>query len=188
MAVTTGANDSELVFQQVVEGLFHVGLRGKMTPVLQARLREAGLDLSRPLAPAYPRADWNRFVQITAETLWPGEPPEVSYHALGRQLLQGYAETFLGKALVGIVRLVGPRRALDRMTRNFRSGGNYNDTRVTEQAPGDVLFWMNEPDLHPAYVAGILSAAMEMAGAKQLDIQVQARDAAGCTYRIRWAA
>ena len=179
--------ENEYVFQQAVEGLFIVGLKGKLTPLLDQRLREAGLDLSRPFAPAYPRSDWNNFIRISAETLWPDEPPERAYHALGRQLLLGYAETLLGKALSAMLKLVGPRRALERMTRNFRSGSNYNATRVTDVGPGEVLFWMNEPDLHPSYVAGILEASLEMAGARQLELHVHERDAQGCTYRIRWA-
>jgi uncharacterized protein (TIGR02265 family) len=59
---------------------------------------------------------------------------------------------------------------------------------VTEVGPGEVLFWMNEPELHPAYVGGMLETALEMAGARGLDIQVHARDGLGCTYRIRWGA
>jgi uncharacterized protein (TIGR02265 family) len=179
--------ENAFVFQQVLEGLFIVGLKGKITPLLDERLRAAGLDLSRPFAPAYPREDYNRFVRITAETLWPDEPPERAYHALGRQLLQGYSHTLLGKALAAMLKVIGPRKALDRMTRNFRSGSNYNDTRVTDVGPGEVLFWMNEPELHPSYVAGIVEAALELAGARQLDIQVHEQDAQGCTYRIRWA-
>ncbi|MGA9524411.1 MAG: DUF2378 family protein [Myxococcaceae bacterium] len=180
--------ESELVFQQAVEGLFRVGLRGKVTPELQSRLRNAGLDLFRPLEPAYPRAAWNQFIRITAETLWPEDPPERAYHALGRQLLIGYSATLIGKALAGILRLIGPRRTLDRMTHNFRSGGNYNVIRVTHEGPREALLWMNEPYLHPSYVAGILDAALELAGAPQIDIQVHARDPEGCTYRIRWGS
>ncbi|MCI0573150.1 MAG: DUF2378 family protein [Myxococcaceae bacterium] len=188
MADSTPPRETELVFQQTVEGLFHVGLRGRVTPELEARLRNAGLDLSRPLAPAYPRSAWNHFIRLTAETLWPDSPPELAYHALGRQLLTGYAETLVGKALATIQRLVGPKRTLERMTHNFRSGANYNLTRVTHVGPGEALFWMNEPHLHPSYVAGILDAALCLAGAEHVDIRVLARDTEGCTYRIHWGA
>lgn len=178
--------EAELVFQHAVEGLFLVGLKGQVTPPLQARLREAGLDLSRPLLPAYPRAAWNHFIQVTAETLWPTEPDERAYHALGRQLLLGYSRTLMGGAIVRLLRLIGPRRTLDRMTQNFRSGGNYNLCRTTDVGPREVLFWLNEPTLHPAYVAGIIDATLELVGVQQRDIQVHQRDDEGCTYRVRW--
>ena len=178
--------EAELVFQHAVEGLFHVGLKGRVTPQLQARLREAGLDLSRPLKPAYPRAAWNHFIQIAAETLWSGEPPERAYHALGRQLLLGYSRTLMGGAILRLLRLIGPRRTLDRMTQNFRSGGNYNLCRATSVGPREMLFWMNEPTLHPSYVAGIIDMTLELVGVQQRDIQVQNKDAEGCTYRVTW--
>jgi uncharacterized protein (TIGR02265 family) len=180
--------EAELVFQHAVEGLFHVGLKGRMTPPVQARLKDAGLDLARPLLPAYPRAAWNHFIQISAEGLWPGEPPERAYFALGRQLLLGYSRTLMGGAIIRLLRLIGPRRTLDRMTQNFRSGGNYNRCSATDVGPHEVLFWLNEPLLHPGYVAGILDAVLELVGVTQRDVQVHARDAEGCTYRVRWEA
>jgi uncharacterized protein (TIGR02265 family) len=185
MQVSFEAPEHELVFQQAVEGLFFVGLQGRVTPELRTRLKAAGLDLGR-LAPAYPRKSWNQFIRLTVETLWPGERPEEAYHALGRQLLEGYAETLVGKAIAGVLRLIGPRRSLQRMTYNFRSGSNYNQCECREVGPSEVLFWMNEPDLHPSYVAGILDAALEISGAKRREISVQAKDEKGCTYRVRW--
>jgi uncharacterized protein (TIGR02265 family) len=181
-------SESELVFQQSVEGLFQIGLKGQVTPELVARLRAAGLDLARPLAPAYSREVWERCLQVTAELLWRGEPPERAYHRLGRCLIEGFAETLMGRALVGIVRLVGPRRTLERMTRNLRSGCNYSATHVTDAGPAEVLLWVNEARLPPAYVAGLLEATLAFAGARGVDIQVHARDKNGCTYRVRWDA
>lgn len=178
--------EAELVFQHAVEGLFLVGLKGRVTPELQARLRSAGLDLSRPLMPAYPRAAWNSFIQITAESLWPEESPERAHHALGRQLLLGYSRTLMGGAILRLLRLIGPRRTLERMTQNFRSGGNYNLCRATAVGPREMLFWMNEPTLHPSYVAGIIDMTLELVGVQQRDIQVQLKDAEGCTYRVTW--
>jgi uncharacterized protein (TIGR02265 family) len=180
------APGSQFVFAQAVEGLFCVGLRGKLTPTLKTRLKDAGLDLGKKLEPAYPRNDWNHFIRITVEALYPGVPEERAYHSLGRQLLGGYAETLVGKALAGMLRLIGPKRTLSRMTNNFRSGGNYNLCKVTELKPAEHLFWLNEPELHPAYVAGILEAALELAGARGVHIAVQSRDAEGCTYLVRW--
>ncbi len=182
----TPVPEVELVFEQAIEGLFKMALRPRMTEQLEARLLQAGLDLSRPLRPAYPRAEWNDFVRIAAESLWPGKSPEVAYRELGRALIDGYTQTLMGKAIASIVKLIGPRRMLERMTRNLRSGGNFNLTRVTDLAPQEVEFWINEPYLHPAYVAGMLEAALQLSGAKGVALAVLARDGQGCTYRIHW--
>jgi uncharacterized protein (TIGR02265 family) len=177
---------TEFVFAQAIEGLFFVGLKGRITPSLKARLLQAGLDLSKGLEPAYTRPQWNEFIRITAEALWPGVPEQDAYRSLGHQLLNGYAETLVGKALLGMMRLIGPRRTLQRMTHNFRSGGNYNECKVTELSPTEALFWLNEPYLHPGYVQGILEVAMPLSGAKDVKIEVKSRDAQGCTYYVSW--
>ena len=49
MGVPAVAVTEELVFQQAVEGLFVVGLRGMISPVLKNKLKAGGLDLSRKL-------------------------------------------------------------------------------------------------------------------------------------------
>ncbi|MBF5043221.1 DUF2378 family protein [Aggregicoccus sp. 17bor-14] len=185
---TPGPGEPELVFDHAVEGLFHVGLKGQVTPELRARLADAGLDLARPLLPTYRRADWNRFLQLTAELLWPHGSHEQAYHQLGRQLLVGYSRTLTGAAMLRLLRLIGPRRTLERMTQNFRAGCNYNLSQLTEVGPTEVLLWLNEPTLHPAYVAGVVDAALEHVGVARRDVSVHARDAQGCTYRVRWEA
>ena len=182
-----GPSEAELVFQQAVEGLFNVGLRGRVTQELRARLREQGLDLAQRMQPAYPRQQWNAFVRVAAETLWPGEPPEAAYRALGRRLVLGYGETLVGRAIKGMLKVIGPRRTLERMTRNFRSGGNYNECSVNSVEATEILFWINEPYIHAAYMAGALEAALELAGARGIHVEVAARDARGCTYRVSWA-
>lgn len=180
------ADAPELVFAPAVEGLFRVGLRDRVTPALAERLRAAGLDLSRPLLPAYPRALWVHVIQLAAASLGPADDPPRALHALGRRMVEGYTETLIGRAMVSVIRLLGPRRVLDRMQHTLRSGGNFNRTRVTELAPRDVLFWLNEPYVDPAYVRGMLERTLEYAGARGLDVAVHARDAEGCTYRVRW--
>lgn len=186
MAALAVPAEKEFVFQQAVEGLFKVGLRSHRTPELEQRLRQVGLDLARPLLPAYPRPVWNQLLRVTAETLWPASSQDVAYRALGRQMILGYMETLVGRALTSLVRMLGPRRMLDRMERNLRSGCNYNLTRVTEVGPAEVLFWVNEPLIPPAYLQGLLEAALEQTGVHALHVEPTVQDAEGCTYRIRW--
>ena len=178
----------EVVFAHAVEGLFREGLAGRVTPQLRARLKLAGIDLDRPLAPAYPRTLWNHALEMTARELWPELPLDRAFFLLGRQLVVGYAQTLMGRALLTMTRLLGPRRTLARMTHNFRSGGNYNEFRTTEVGPGRHRVWVNEPHLPPTYVAGTLDAALEFSGARSLAIEVETRDAQGCTYSVRWDA
>ena len=175
----------EVVFGHALQGLFEVGLRGRVTPTLAARLKAVGVDLSRPFDIAYPREVWGRVLALTAAELWPAEPTDRAFFLLGRQMLLGYTETLLGRALVSLVKLLGPRRLLGRMTHNLRSGCNYNETKLEDLGPGRARFWINEPALPPGYVAGLLDAAMEIAGASERGWEVVHRDAKGCTYDLR---
>ena len=54
-----------LMFAHAVEALFGRALRGQVTERLKARLRQAGLDLDRPLLPAYPIAVWIAALEIS---------------------------------------------------------------------------------------------------------------------------
>lgn len=178
--------DTDLVFQSAVEGLFVTGLKGRITPELDAKLRAAGLDLSKPLEPAYPRARWNTFIRVAIATLYAGELEATSYRALGRQLVDGYSEGILGKAIVGVLRLIGPGRTLERMSRNLRSGSNYNVCETRSLGDRDVLFWINEPDIPLHFSMGMIERAMEFSGARGLVLTPEKQDAEGCSFRVRW--
>jgi hypothetical protein len=48
------------VFEHTVEGLFRFSLRGRLSQQAWQVLRVAGIDLSKPLLPAYPYETWRR--------------------------------------------------------------------------------------------------------------------------------
>ena len=180
--------EPELVFQHAIEGLFLMGLKGRVTDDVKRQLRTAGLDLDKPLAASCSRAQWNRYVQIAVAGIWAGEPDAVAYHAMGRRLALGYTETLVGRAVAGVLRLIGPRRTLERMDRSFRSGNNYTVCRLTQRSPTEASFWINETTLHPAMTTGLLEAGLELSGAKGSKIDIEGQDAEGCAYRVTWQA
>ncbi len=129
------ARPQEVVFEQAVEGLLRNALRGKVTPALQERLLRLGVNVEGRLAPAYPRETWEQILIVAREEVFPDEPVEVGMRELGRLVVDGFAATLVGKALRSLVRVIGPMRTLERMTRNLRAAGNYNETRVTPRGP-----------------------------------------------------
>ncbi len=179
--------ENEVVFQQAVEGLFEHGIPRRLTPALVQRARELGVELDGRLYPAYPRATWNALLTAVRTCAFPELQEDEAYFQIGRSVVIGYSQTLVGRALVGVARLMGPRRMLARMTRNLRSASNYNETRYADLPDGSAEVWVNEAQLHPRYVAGLLYAAVEIAGGKQIDVSLASRDAQGCTYEVRWA-
>ncbi|HLM43450.1 MAG TPA: DUF2378 family protein, partial [Myxococcaceae bacterium] len=108
--------DELLIFEQTIEALFVRALGGRLTPDCKARLREAGLDVDQKIKPAYSLKSWMTFIRIAAEELYPGMPLEESTFKLGEAYIEGFRETMLGRAVLSLLRVLGPRRALNRAT------------------------------------------------------------------------
>jgi uncharacterized protein (TIGR02265 family) len=176
-----------VVFGQSFEGLFVRGLKGRLTPRLEQRLKEIGLDLKR-LATAYPLEVWTKSVELAAQELHRGVPRAEAYRLLGERVVEGFAETFLGNTLFSVLKLYGPTRAMHRTTRNFRSANNYTEARVTERKPGDFELWMNETGDTRWVTQGVLVAALRRLGATELTVDVTHFDEQGVTFDVKWKA
>lgn len=182
----TASREERIVFRHTLEGLFVRGLRGRLSAAQARRLEEAGLALHGELRASYPLADFERFLRIVAEELYPGAPVSTAFRKLGEQLLAGYGETLVGKAVLSLLPLVGPGRTLQRMRENFRSANNYSEMRLTELGPGDFELWTNEGSELRFLQQGLIAAAMRHAGAQDVEVEVVRHEAASATLRVRW--
>ncbi|HEX8823323.1 MAG TPA: DUF2378 family protein [Archangium sp.] len=179
--------DELLIFEQTIEAVYVRALHGRIPPSCKARLREAGLDLDKKLRPAYPFDSWMTFLRITAEELYPGEPLSQGAFKIGEACIDGFRETMLGRAVLSLLRVLGPRRALMRATQNFRAGNNYTESRLKEISPRQFELWMNEVGSLPTFTAGILHAGLRTAGAENIHVDLSGYDGHACTYRISWS-
>jgi uncharacterized protein (TIGR02265 family) len=180
------ASQRWVVFDHTVEGLFLVALRARLSPSAEARLRMVGLDLSKKLLPAYPFELWRQCLEIAATELYPMHPPPEAWRRLGHDLVQGMSRTVMGRALVGVSRLLGPLRALRRLNHTLRSADNYVEAHITELSPTCCLVWINEVMGQPGYYQGILEASLATAGARQARVQLCADEDRSATYRVEW--
>ncbi|HZI12258.1 MAG TPA: DUF2378 family protein [Myxococcus sp.] len=178
--------DELLIFEQTIEALFLRALHGRLTPECKAKLRQAGLDVDQKLKPAYPFDSWMKCLRIASEELFPQETLEQGTWKLGEAYIEGFRETMLGRAVLSMLRVLGPRRALMRATQNFRAGNNYTESKLKELGPGQFELWMNEVGPYPAFTAGIIHAGLRVAGAKDIAVDMTAYDGHACTYRISW--
>ena len=121
-----------------------------------------------------------------ARELWPQLPPERAAFELGRCVTTGYMQTLMGRSILTMMRVLGPRATLRRMQHHMRTATSYSRVELVEEAPTCVRFWVNEPELDPAIAQGLLQAVMQCAGARDSQVQVVSRDAQGCTYRVSW--
>ncbi|MFP2933968.1 DUF2378 family protein, partial [Pyxidicoccus sp. 3LG] len=176
-----------IVFEHSVEALFIRSLGARVTPALKDQLREAGLDLDRKLRPGYPQPLFTRLLQLSAQALHPEVPEEEGLSLLGESLIDGYQETPVGRALFGVLRLLGPRRVLERTQKNFRSGNSYTEVRTTIVSGVEMELWMNEVDAARYFTRGTMLAGMRVSGARECRVDVVHFDGEGTTYRVRWS-
>jgi len=179
--------DEFLVFEQTIESMFHRALNGRLTPRCKARLREAGLDVDQKPRPAYTLEAWMNFLRIAAEELHPGEPLEQAAFKLGLVYMEGFRETMLGRAVLSLLRVLGPRRALGRAAQSFRSSNNYTETRLTEVGPRHFELWLNEVGPLPSFSAGLIHGGLKVSGARDIVVDITGYDGHACTFRVQWS-
>jgi uncharacterized protein (TIGR02265 family) len=143
------------------------------------------VELAGKLNVAYPYRTWIESLKVAAELLAPGLPLDEASYVVGRRILESYAETMIGKASFGFLRVIGPRRGFDQIRRTLRTTNNYSQTRFTEVAPGVFHLWCSQVTF-PHYYRGVLEAGMALTGQKNGSVRLLQHDEAGATFEVRW--
>lgn len=182
--------DEQLVFGPTVEGLFVRGLAGKLGPGVVAQLRALGLDVEKPLRPAYSRRVINDAVGLVASALYPGLPVDEAWYRVGKFVALGVKNMTLGGATLALLRILGPVRTLHRLARTFRTTNNYMHVELTQRGPGDFALELTPSNAQPRYMQAVIEDMLEHAGAKDLAVTVAEHDAAQerAVYAVRFAA
>lgn len=175
-----------LVFAQTLEGLYVRALGGRINRATIARLREIGVDLERPLSPAYTFDVWMKSLALVGAAVFPDKSPEEGRFQLGKAFIEGFRQTTIGRALLRFLRLIGPRKALETAANAFKTGNNYTETRVRDLAPAKVELWMNEVGPYPEFSAGLILAGVEASGARDVRVHCTQHDGHAATYVIEW--
>jgi uncharacterized protein (TIGR02265 family) len=179
----------KLEFQSSIEALFKVALADRITPELRARLKDAGLDLDRPLRPAYPAEAFARFLELAAEEVYPGQSSDAAFQALGRDFVSAFVEMPVGKAAFALMRLLGPVRALERLQRTVRAANNYVLVSTQKSGPQGVELTIYESPASPLFFLGVLEGGVQRATCLQdAHVEMASATRAGGRFRIRWAA
>ncbi len=156
------------------------------TPEERVCFEALGLKLEA-LEPAYPLEAWHTLLDTSAASRFPRLPEFERYSQLGRLFMHGYARTSVGGALLSLLRVVGPERAVQRMTRNFRTANDFTDVEVLLLPPNGALLRFTHVE-RPGFVHGLLTAAMEAAEAPNLSVQFLSNEGAAATFEVRWSS
>jgi uncharacterized protein (TIGR02265 family) len=125
-------------------------------------------------------------IRVLAEEFFKAPTLEKSTYELGRATLKRYGEGPLGKALFGIVRLIGPIRFVKRMPALFRQTNNYAEVTIEVTGPSSYIIDHNEAGAHPHYLRGIMQGCAELIGLKNHTAELLSYDGHRGRFHCRW--
>jgi uncharacterized protein (TIGR02265 family) len=182
------AEPPRVIFGNSFDSLFSRELRAHITPTLDAEFKKHGVNLSKPFQPAYAVEVWAEVIELLSKHLYPKDSREAAQWKLGRNTIDGFVHTLIGKAAFGFMRLVGPVRSVERAARTYANANNYTRVELKRIGPTSFEFTLNEKHTLPEYDMGVLEAVLEHVGARQPHVTLIKRDAEGFTLKLEWAA
>lgn len=156
-----------------------------LTPALAAKLRELDLDPEKPLPPAWPAERLGQWLDCISDELFPGQPRERSHRELGWRFVDGWRHTVIGGATVQLLRIIGARRALVRLTRAFRTGDNFTDVDCEFTGPTTAFISLRTQPLGD-FVLGQLERGMPVIGVKKGTVTQHPAPPGTLRFQIDW--
>jgi uncharacterized protein (TIGR02265 family) len=175
--------DQRVNFQHGFEALYLKAYRNQISAQMTQELLKLGLDLQN-LKTAYPHSVFLDSMKVLAKHVYPKDQIEVAFAKIGERLAESYFETVIGKPLLVLLRLLGPKRVLYRTKRNFRSANNYSDSDLVELGPKEFQLWLNEVGPLAFSTLGILQRGMVLTGANEIRVQILSTDSVGTIFHL----
>jgi uncharacterized protein (TIGR02265 family) len=172
----------KVVFGPSLEGLWRA-----MDPLTTAEVqafKEAGVVTAR-FDVAYPLAPYLKILEACATSRFAHLKEQDAYAQVGRLFVDGFSRTVIGQALMGIMSLLGPRRTMHRLTRNFRAANNYTEITLTTLQDNHHQIAVNFVE-QPGFYIGVIERTLEYAGAKEAQVTVLERVDRAPTFEVRW--
>ena len=72
-----------------------------------------------------------------------------------------------------------------RMSKSFRTGNNFSETRVDEPSPGRHELWCSHVTL-AGWCRGIIEAGLTLAGGREVKATLLRREADGAVFAVEW--
>lgn len=153
-------------------------MEGHLTPKVEAELQRAGF---LPGARLPPHA-WKRVLELAARALRPGDTPTHAQAHLAERLLQEARRTPWGRPMFLMLRLMGPRRALERLAQTLGPSVRL----VPEETGAGHLLYLPRVAVSPAFTEALLRAGLQALGAPHLEVHHRGNAREGHTFVARW--
>jgi uncharacterized protein (TIGR02265 family) len=172
----------KLVFSSMGDGLVRA-LGPDLTPALSEKLRARGFDVNKKFPPAWPLEQVTGWLELIAAELYPQLPREEALKSVGRRFIEGWQATLLGSAAAQVMKVMGPRRSLERIGRAFRTSDNFTEVSFEPLGATSALVVITGQKL-PTYAQGVLEAGMAIVTRGTVTLQKVEGEVA--TYRLDW--
>lgn len=156
-----------------------------LSPDGWATLARLGVERDKRL-PAYDFHQWCQAVAYLAHAAHPDLEAGEAEYQLGRAFIERYAETFIGKALFAVLKVLGPRRILGRMARSFRTGTNFSSAEVFDETAHGALLRLGPVEPRGRFSHGLLERGLELAGVPGLTVALESLVDEMADFRITW--
>lgn len=178
--------DDHVVFSHTIEVLFRKTLAAHITPAIEAKMKTAGIDLSKPLDPAYPLRIFDDAMEVVAVDGMRHLEKREALRKIGELQVASFTQTFIGKATFQFLKLLSRERFLTRLAHSWRQANNFIETQVTPQPDGSIKLRLNDVGRFPEVIEGVLDAGFKAAGHDVL-IETGAREGLACDYLLRFS-
>ena len=177
-----------VIYRHTVEAFTQQVLlrRGLLSLEFDRELKALGFDASRPKETSLPV--WIAMLKACAARVSPGLPEVEGLEEVGREMLRGYVDGLVGKALFMVLRLIGPRRALLRMMENYRTADSLTTVKATEKGPTSIELEFNSSFGVPTYIRGLLSESVIQMRAHEPKVEVLDLASGATRFTVSWAA
>ncbi|MDP2270380.1 MAG: DUF2378 family protein [Archangium sp.] len=174
-------------FEQVADGLLKGAMEALSDPPLVEKLRVAGLDLNRKLAPAYPAVEFYRWMVIAARHRYPQLSEAEACREVGRlAVIRGMTSTLLGSAALHAMKMLGVRRSLKRIGSSLKHGNNYIDAKVAELGPTSMEIQLGPLVGPPSYYEGVLEEGSRILGGKEVQVTRVRSEGEHVAWQVDW--
>lgn len=158
-----------------------------LTDAQWATLAGFGVSRSHRL-PAYELEIWSRVVEYLAHEVYPLQAAPSAEYQLGRDFIDHYVETFVGRALFALLRLLGTKRIVQRLARSFRTGTNYTEIEIRDETETGCRLAFNVVEPRAKFTQGVLARGLEVAGIPGVTVELESLTGESPVYALTWHA
>lgn len=171
-----------------IESTFKHGPGTRLNDAQRKVLRdEYGINAFNTM-PVYSIEVMEKALRYLQRELFPEMPSDESEALLGTLSFRGFAETLIGKAIMQMMRLIGPERTMPRMSKNLAAGTSFMEITPHKLGPGDFELRVSDVGGIPHFYKGMFNEGLAFTRAKDLKVEVATYDGRAATYRITWTA